>query len=303
MANSLLAFLYLRIKGSQEDVATYSLNYILGKSEVLRSEFTRLISQRLHLDYQPLIYSAQVIGSQKERPDIVGVKDEQEEIIIEAKFFAALTENQPGTYLDRLQGRGGLIFICPESRLNGLWAHLQELEKTSEPLGEYCVNRNGTHMAIISWKTVFEALQLCSENNAIDTKEDLHQLIGFCKEIESNDFIPFKAEDLGADMAKSMDRYYILDGIGLGLYFHRGIWKKSTPPSPFCLGFFTDEALVKNYLCSLESRMVERDNNGFSYIVLTPPIALTREESAQYLADQIVYHVRKINEKRGKQEL
>lgn len=339
MANSLLAFLYPRIKGSQEDVATYSLNYILGKSEVLRSEFTRLISQRLHLDYQPLIYSAQVIGSQKERPDIVGVKDEQEEIIIEAKFFAALTENQPGTYLDRLQGRGGLIFICPESRLNGLWAHLQELEKTSEPLGEYCVNRNGTHMAIISWKTVFEALQLCSENNAIDTKEDLHQLIGFCKEIESNDFIPFKAEDLGADMAKSMDRYYILvdavidqllirkdiiahtkrlratpqwmgytryinvDGIGLGLYFHRGIWKKSTPPSPFCLGFFTDEALVKNYLCSLESRMVERDNNGFSYIVLTPPIALTREESAQYLADQIVYHVRKINEKRGKQEL
>lgn len=335
MANSLLAFLFPRIKGSQEDVATYSLNYILGQSEVLRSSFTKLLSKALHLGDEPLVYSAQVVGEQKERPDIVGVIDGLERIIIEAKFFAALTENQPNTYLTRLNGQGGLIFICPKSRQIGLWNHLLDLVSYL-PIDEYCVDVNGTHMAILSWDNVFSALQTSADNNAPETKEDLHQLMGFCKEMEDSSFVPFKKEDFGADIAKSIDRYYLLvdtvadqllnrndisatkrglratpqwsglsqyikvDGIGIGVSFHRGIWKKSSPPSPFGLGFFTDETLVNSYIASLGSREVERDSNGAPFILLKPPIGLTLDESACYLADQIVHHVKRINDLRLK---
>lgn len=330
MFNSLLAFLYPRIKGSQEDVATLSLNYILGQSEILRNTFTRLLSEKLHLDYEPLTYSTQVVGEQKERPDVVGFSDGRERIIIEAKFFAALTENQPGAYLARLNNQGGLIFICPESRRIGLWKHLQELVDCKE-IDSCCVDVNGTHMAIISWDSVFETLQSVAENDAREIKENLHQLDGFRKEMENSSFIPFRPEDFGADIAKSIDRYYLLvdavadqllnrkdvsaskkrlratpqwdghtqfinvDGVVIGVYFHRGIWKKSSPPSPFGLGFFTDGALINRYMATLESRIVERDNKGFAYIMLKPPIGLTLDESASSLADQIVEHVQKIN--------
>jgi len=47
MAYSLLAHLYPRIKGSQEDVATFSLSYILEQSSELNRTFTRLIADKL----------------------------------------------------------------------------------------------------------------------------------------------------------------------------------------------------------------------------------------------------------------
>ena len=123
MAGSLLAYLYPRIRGSQEDVATLSLSYLLTQSDILCSAFTKALSMHLHLSPDTSIhYNTQVIGQQRERPDIVGVDENGvERIICEAKFFAALTENQPNGYLRRLAGieNSGLIFLCPDSRRVG----------------------------------------------------------------------------------------------------------------------------------------------------------------------------------------
>lgn len=44
MANSRLAHLYSRIRGSLEDVATVSLQYLLTQSRSLNLAFTKLIS-------------------------------------------------------------------------------------------------------------------------------------------------------------------------------------------------------------------------------------------------------------------
>ena len=46
MGYSLLAHLYPRIKGSQEDVATFSLGYILEQSDALNKAFTKLIGDK-----------------------------------------------------------------------------------------------------------------------------------------------------------------------------------------------------------------------------------------------------------------
>ena len=76
MAGSLLAYLYPRIRGSQEDVATLSLSYLLAQSDILRSAFTKALSSHLHLSPDAYIhFNTQVIGQQRERPDIVGVDD------------------------------------------------------------------------------------------------------------------------------------------------------------------------------------------------------------------------------------
>jgi hypothetical protein len=50
MALSLLAHLYSYIRGSQEDVATLSLQYILKQSPDLNAAFTRLVSKALQVE-------------------------------------------------------------------------------------------------------------------------------------------------------------------------------------------------------------------------------------------------------------
>ena len=122
MINSLLAHLYPYIKGSQEDIATYSLQYLLTQSKELNKTFTNFISKKLSIEIEDnLQYLCQVTGEskEKERPDMVGIDSDKKEIVIfEMKFYASLTKNQPFTYLKRLQNNKGkgLLFICPESR-------------------------------------------------------------------------------------------------------------------------------------------------------------------------------------------
>ena len=277
MAGSLLAYLFPRIRGSQEDVATLSLSYLLKQSDILRAAFTKTLSLHLHLFPDTSIhYDTQVTGQQKERPDIVGTDiTGTERIICEAKFFAALTENQPNGYLKRLDHveNSGLIFLCPQSRLVGLWKQVVSLVPGDvEYLDDYCVKTTSTHVSVISWTEVLDTLLLAADRSAPETKDDLLQLIGFCKEMENTSFVPFKAEDLGADIAKSVDRYYMVvdsttelllhqkkyeaskkglratplweghvqyirvDDLCLGIYFNRELWKKdSSVYTPFWL--------------------------------------------------------------------
>ncbi len=53
---------------------------------------------------------------------------------------------------------------------------------------------------------------------------------------------------------------------------------------------------MDKYLASLGSRMVESDNKGTRHIVMKPPVGLELRESAQFLADQVIEHVKGINE-------
>ena len=136
MAESLLAHLYSRIKGSQEDVATMSLQYLLSQSSAMKQAFTDLVASSLNIDiWEELQYSCQSVGENKERPDMVGKNRTGTEVVLcEMKFYAGLTHNQPLGYLDRIatnKGKG-LVFICPKVRESSLWNKLLTLCKDRE---------------------------------------------------------------------------------------------------------------------------------------------------------------------------
>lgn len=214
MASSLLAHLYSHIKGSQEDVATLSLQYIVSRSAALNQEFTRLLCRALHEnDSTELNYVCQSVGENRERPDLAGIDaNGKEQILCEAKFYAGLTENQPNGYLDRLQQKDacGLVFICPAARRVTLWNKLLELCKARivTNVDEYCVEVDGVRMAILAWGDVIESLRHAASSAATDMLPDIYQLDGFCKLVDSEAFIPFSTEDLGPDMARKEDRLY-----------------------------------------------------------------------------------------------
>ena len=214
MAYSLLAHLYSHIRGSQEDVATYSLQYLISQSKNLNQCFTRLLSDVLNTDMNcDIFYSCQSQGKNKERPDISG-KDKygNELILCEAKFYAALTTNQPLGYIKRLKecdGRG-LVFICPNARIPVLWSQLKELCKNQkcEQINENCISVDGIRLGIVSWDTIITELYRYASANAQEYLADIKQLDGYCEKMEDSAFMPFESSDFGSDVARTIERYY-----------------------------------------------------------------------------------------------
>ncbi len=218
MAYSLLAHLYPYIKGSQEDIATFSLQYLLTKSEHLNRAFTRRIATEMDVELEDMLqYACQVTGDseEKERPDMVGVDSEGKEIVLfEMKFYASLTANQPLTYLERLRKHfgAGLMFVCPATRRTNLWTKLKELCEgmTLQVVNEYCVLVDGVKMSIITWGEIIEMLKQVAASVDVAFSADIAQLEGYCNQLDSDAFIPFSSEDLSALSAKKEERYYMV---------------------------------------------------------------------------------------------
>ena len=216
MAYSLLAHLYPHIKGSQEDIATLSLQYLLSQSDDLNRAYTKLLANSMEVDLPlSLQYTCQVVGDseKKERPDMVGFNSTGDETVMcEMKFYASLTQNQPSTYLDRLiAGNGkGLVFVCPAARITSLWAKLNDLcaDRSVSAVNNYCIAVDEVRLAILSWSEILETLKQTAASTAISCLPDIAQLEGYCAQLDSDAFIPFSAEDLSAEMAKKAERYY-----------------------------------------------------------------------------------------------
>ncbi len=215
MPYSLLAHLFPRIRGSQEDVATYSLAYVLEQSSALNESFTRLVSKKLHISLGSMLsYNCQDADSEFGRPDIAGYKDGVLSLLCEAKFFAGLTSNQPVSYLNRLSGteNSGVIFICPRERVISLWDKVitlaEEAGLSGEKIADDCLDYSGTRMSIISWSEILSELLPTATERHPEMLGDLRQLEGFCSKIESEAFIPFNDDDFSVQAATSMDRYY-----------------------------------------------------------------------------------------------
>ena len=282
MKKTLLGHLYNHIKGSTEDVATMSLQYLLSYYDELRHSFNALIGKKLdtYID-QNVIYDCQSVGDDLERPDMSGSDSSGKEVILcEAKFYAGLTSNQPLTYLKRLKDEGGigLVFICPKDRVVSLWDTLMNKCKgeSVEELCEYRADVNGIRLTILSWEEIIADLTYTANAVEKSSLADIEQLSGYCEQIISEAFVPFKEEELGAYEAKKYERlmyvldrvvdffaadqnysvetkgfnattwrhgyarYFVLDGLGVSLMLHLQNWiDDKYVDTPYWVGFKT----------------------------------------------------------------
>ena len=124
---TLLAHLVQKMDRRTEDIAVEALGYILFSSPAAMRALNEMI-QAAVAGIAPVIrVQTQVVGGDASRPDLVGFDEgRQERLIVEAKFWAGLTENQPNGYLKRLpsSGTSALLFIAPEAHLESLWTEL-----------------------------------------------------------------------------------------------------------------------------------------------------------------------------------
>ena len=185
---TLLAHLAWMFSSQHEDIAVEALGYIL-QSESARQALVRLVQDGGAGGATIAKVQTQVSGEGGTRPDLVGLDQEGNEcMMIEAKFWAARTANQPNAYLDRLPPHGSLLFVAPASGVESLWAELQSAAASSTTsladMPELKSARIGgcKHLMLASWERLLRSLEAVAD---VEVQVEVRQLRGLTATAES----------------------------------------------------------------------------------------------------------------------
>lgn len=207
-----------------EDATTEAIVYVLNRSDALRRRLHGLVSSVTGLRLAPVQrYEAQVHQAENQRPDIVGyAASNQQVLLIENKFWADLTDNQPVAYLRVLENDepGLVLFVCPSTRIDLLWTYLLDRvrkaeiaidEKTDESTRSNdprsIVLQGGHHaLGCISWHRLLQELrQAAQDADDGSAVGDLKQISGLVAQVDAdNPFLPLRDENLTQSQGRTL---------------------------------------------------------------------------------------------------
>ena len=198
-----------------ENVAVEALGHILSGSEAARGALADvLLAGGADLGRIAQVRT-QVTGEENERPDLVGFdQDGEKRLLIEAKFWAGLTESQPVAYLESLtETPSALLFVAPEARLDSLWAEVcRKVSKSgmsldlgddgTDGLKSATVN-DDLYLLLTSWRSLLSRMAAKAAHAADSHAEaDLRQLRGLCEWEDGEAFLPLRAEEFGLEFPR-----------------------------------------------------------------------------------------------------
>jgi hypothetical protein len=126
-------------------------------------------------------------------------------LVIESKFDAGLTENQPVAYFEHLTVPGLLLFIVPEYRRRSVWFQLCQRCKDEglkiDPVPsvpwEFLAQVKNHRMGLVSWRATLSFLiDGAREQGDNEAAQDLAQLKALCDRMDEDAFMPFPPDEL-----------------------------------------------------------------------------------------------------------
>ena len=217
MSRTLLADLAVMMS-SPEDVATRALELVLGRSPAANASVERLLDLwRGHSGPSIFRWVSQVTGDDQARTDLQGFDEHEDTVaILENKFWAGLTDNQPTTYLDRLPPGGMLVFVVPAKRVALIAYELAlRLAAPGRPTATFAREggsqvahlKCGRTLVVAPWSAILNALAAALEAaEEHDNRADVHQLEGLVERQEQEGFQPFTATDLTGETPRLIVR-------------------------------------------------------------------------------------------------
>ena len=181
-----------------------------------------------------LHFRTQAAGVNQAIPDLVGEDPQRRQrLIIEAKFWAGLTDAQPCAYLRRIeaQGDGTLAFVVPESRrADTVWQELvRRCAADGIPLAEaptvagarYTAVGFGGGLALVSWRALLANLlsELESAGEVL-VASDLRQLQSLCAREEADAFLPLTSDELTGDAPRRVQQFsepHLVEPLGVAV--------------------------------------------------------------------------------------
>ena len=183
MQESLLSHIASNFISQYENVANSSVSYLLNKYPAAQKTLQKILSIR----NAPTHYLTELSTKSNGRPDITGLDDTGNKVvIIEGKFWANLTDNQPENYLNELSLDGKLLFLVPDKRLKSLEV---EIEKR--------LNGKDEKIVIRSWSAFLELVEIeNNKNHDNQLASDLMQIKELCKKMDEEGMPPLSMSDL-----------------------------------------------------------------------------------------------------------
>ena len=183
MQESLLSYIASNFIKEYENVANSSISYLLNKYLPARTALKHI----LETEVVPNYYDTELSTKSNGRLDIAGKNsDGQISVVIEGKFWANLTDNQPVSYLKELNKDGYLLFLAPERRIESLKI---EINRRTEKID----NR----VKYASWN---EMLNLIEQENKKDfdsnLESDITQIKELCRKMDEEGMPPLSESDL-----------------------------------------------------------------------------------------------------------
>ena len=222
---TLLAHLALKFGTHPENIAVDALGYILSESDAALSALQNVLrTGGAYVDQIPEIRT-QDSDEKGGRPDLVGRDDRGvERVLIEAKFWAGLTENQPVAYLKRLPDDkpSALVFVAPAARSEPLWHELRRLVTDEGTEFGPSINEANLLSAAVggerrlmltSWRHLLDVM--ASQAGAAGdsrAETDIRQLLGLTQRMDEEAFLPIRSEELSPEVPRRIrDLQRIID--------------------------------------------------------------------------------------------
>lgn len=195
----------------EEVYATSALTYLLGRQahyrDALVADWASLTGAALP---QGLLFRSETRAGDG-WCDVAGIDNMgQTHLLIEGKFWAALTDHQPGSYLTALRessAAGMLIFVAPAIRFETIWPEIVRRAQESghaiagstqaSPDLRFVRLASGHTLALTSWTALLNRLEAAGARAGdADFVSDVRQLAALCERMDSTSFLPLKATEL-----------------------------------------------------------------------------------------------------------
>lgn len=212
---TLLAHLAHRLGRGSEDLATEALAFILQNPAAARGMEAHARRWSSGLDVPNCFRTQDWLASDEAIPDLVAVApDGSTPLIVEAKFGAALTPNQPVTYLRRLlllDTPTLLLFLVPGRRATPIWAELRRRCSdagiqltTADPLAKGSIKN--VVVAVTTWADLLLDIEhnLTPPTDHHRTRAELEQLQGLCELQDRTLFQPLSTDFLGGGTGRRL---------------------------------------------------------------------------------------------------
>ena len=214
-SDTLLAYLVSSFPGNTENIATEALRHIFDRSDACGEALNDVIRSGVRGVNAVTAVQSQVVQADGTRPDLVGFDEaHMERVLIEVKFWAELTPNQPNGYINRLPDDGPalVMFLAPEDRVQSLWPQLQgRTGRQFGPLVETeserrCVRVGDTqkHLMIVSWEGLLDSMAARTRDYAeAGVETEIRQLRSLAKYADVGVIKPIppgKDFDTGSEM-------------------------------------------------------------------------------------------------------
>jgi hypothetical protein len=208
---------------SPEDLATEGLCHLLRHRVAAKAFIDYLDVPIQDALLGTLRFSTQEPVEEGEgRLDLRGTGDDgRAPLLVESKFWAGLTANQPNAYLRELEEQPGgvLLFIVPQPRLASLWPKVRR-----EALEEFAAAphedsdadytlwlENGTTLLMRSWQEVLDTIMSAARREGENSLlEDLRQVRGLCDRHNEADFQPLRGEEIGQSIGKRIQQLHTI---------------------------------------------------------------------------------------------